>query len=77
MPLRREVVRTQLARVSGSRLPSNPLAAPHVAVALLSHWAASSEATDLAYEARIMKGQCRLLSETASPPLPLAVREHA
>ncbi len=72
VPLRRAVVQTQLARVSTSRLPANPLAAPHVAVALLAHWAASSEATDLAYEARIMKGNCRLLSQTSSPPLPLA-----
>lgn len=72
VPLRRAVVQTQLARVSTSRLPANPLAAPHVAVALLAHWAASSEATDLAYEARIMKGNCRLLSQTSRPPLPLA-----
>lgn len=77
VPLRREVVRTQLARVSGARLPSNPLAAAHVAVALLAHWAATSEATDLAYEARIMKQNCRLLSETSRPPLPLAVTGEA
>ncbi len=70
--LRREVAGVQLARVSGTRLPANPLAAPHVAVALLAHWAASSEATDLAYEARIMSGKCRLLSETSRAPLPLA-----
>jgi len=74
VPLRRELVRTQLARVSASRLPSNPLAAPHVAVALLAHWAASSEATDLAYEARIMKSNCRVLAETSRAPLPLAPR---
>ena len=74
VPLRRAVVQAQLARVSTSRLPANPLAAPHVAVALLAHWAASSEATDLAYEARIMKGNCRLLSQTSRPPLPLAAR---
>ncbi len=72
VPLRRAVIQTQLARVSVSRLPTNPLAAPHVAVALLAHWAASSAATDLAYGARIMKGNCRLLSQTSRPPLPLA-----
>ncbi len=72
VPLRRAVVQPQLARVSTTRLPANPLAAPHVGVALLAHWAASSEATDLAYEARIMKGNCRLLAETSRPPLPLA-----
>ena len=75
--LRRSVVQTQLARVSGTRLPANPLSAPHVAVALLSHWAASSAAHDLAYEARIMKGNCRLLSETSRPPLPLAAKGEA
>ena len=72
VPLRRDVVRTQLDRVSGARLPSNPLAASHVAIALLAHWAASSEATDLAYEARILKGNCRVLAETSRAPLPLA-----
>jgi len=77
VPLRRAVVQTQLTRVSVSRLPANPLAAPHVAVALLAHWAASSAATDLAYEARIMKGNCRLLSETSRPPLPLAATGEA
>ena len=77
VPLRREVVGTSLARVSGARLPANPLAASHVAVALLAHWAASSEATDLAYHARIMKGNCRLLSETSRPPLPLATTGEA
>lgn len=77
VPLRRAVVQAQLARVSITRLPTNPLTAPHVAVALLAHWAASSEATDLAYEARIMKGNCRVLSQTSRPPLPLATTGEA
>lgn len=77
VPLRRAVVETQLARVSISRLPANPLAATHIAVALLAHWAASSAATDLAYEARILKGNCRLLSQTSQPPLPLAATGEA
>jgi hypothetical protein len=77
VPLRREVVSTQLARVTATRLPADPLSAPHVAVALLAHWAASSEATDLAYEARILKGNCRLLSETSRAPLPLAATGEA
>lgn len=71
VPLRRSVVQAQLARVNVSRLPANPLTAPHVAIALLAHWAASSAAIDLAYEARIMKQNCRLLSQTSHPPLPL------
>ena len=52
-------------------LPSSPLGADHVAVALLAHWAATSEAQDLAYGARIGAGQCRSLAETARRPLPI------
>lgn len=77
VPLRRAVVSTQIGRTGGTRLPASPLAASHVAVALLSHWAASSAATDLAYGARIMAGHCRSLADTARPPLPLARRGDA
>jgi len=42
-----------------------------LAVALMAHWAASSEASDLAYGARIVKGNCRPLADTARRPLPL------
>ena len=69
---RRALLTTQLSRVAGSRLPSNPLTAPHVAIALLAHWAASSAATDLAYGARVIAGNCRPLAETVRRPLPLA-----
>lgn len=72
VPLRREVLGAQIGRGGGARLPSTPLAATHVAVALMAHWAASSEATDLAYQARIAKGNCRVLAETTRRPLPLA-----
>lgn len=72
VPLRRAVIERALARVPATRLPSNPLTAPHVVIALLAHWAASSEATDLAYGARIVKGNCRPLAATARRPLPLA-----
>jgi hypothetical protein len=69
---RREVLTVALRGHGGTRLPASPLEATHVAVALLAHWAASTEATDLAHGARIMAGQCRLLSTTTRPPLPLA-----
>lgn len=72
VPARRAVVEAALARVSGTALPASPLGATHVAVALLAHWAATSEAQDLAYGARIGAGQCRGLAETSRPPLPLA-----
>ncbi len=72
VPLRREVLATAIGRGGAARLPSSPLDAGHVAVALMAHWASSSEAVDLAYEARIARENCRLLSETSRQPLPLA-----
>lgn len=68
---RRALVGTQLARVRGNQLPSNPLAAPQVAVAMLAHWAGSGEATDLAYGVHIAKGNCRMLADSPRKPLPL------
>ena len=65
-------VRAQLARVRGDRLPADPLTAPHVAVALLAHWAASSEALDFAYGVKIGKDQCKSLADAPRKPLPLA-----
>ena len=72
---RRALLRPQLLQLSrqrGDRLPANPLTAGHVGIALLAHWADSSEATDLAYGARIGKGNCRALAESPRKPLPLA-----
>jgi hypothetical protein len=66
------LVRAQLANVRNGRLPADPLSAPHVAIALLAHWAASSEATDLAYAARIGKDNCKALADAPRKPLPLA-----
>ncbi|MFM8602968.1 MAG: hypothetical protein ACKOC2_02610 [Gemmatimonadota bacterium] len=69
---RRAVLDAALRDVRGGPLPSSPLQADHVAVALLSHWTATSEAQDLAYGARIGGGQCRALADTPRRPLPLA-----
>lgn len=69
---RRDIVRRQLAGVRGSSLPSNPLNAAHVAVALLSHWASSTAAHDLAYGARILREECRGLGAVTRKPLPIA-----
>lgn len=76
-PLRRELLSTLIGRGGGARLPSSPLAATHVAVALMSHWAASSDAHDLAYQVRIAKGNCRVLGDTTRQPLPLAAARDA
>ena len=72
LPERRDVVRRQLASVRGAALPSNPLSAPHVAVALLSFWTTSPGAHDAAYGARITRGECRGLGGVTRQPLPLA-----
>jgi hypothetical protein len=66
------IVRAQLAGVRNGRLPADPLAAAHVAVALLAHWAASSEATDFAYGVKIGKDVCKPLADAPRKPLPLA-----
>jgi len=72
VPLRRSVLATAIGRGGGARLPSDPLGAAHVAVALMSHWAASGEAADIAYGVRIARGNCRPLAGTTRHPLPLA-----
>ena len=62
------IVRGQLAHARGGpRLPS-VTGAPHVALALLAHWADSPAATDFVYGASIGKETCRQLAVvTASP----------
>ncbi len=69
---RRALVRPLMPRGRGVRLPSDIVGAPHVAVALLAHWANSSAATDLAYGVVIGKDQCRVLADAPRRPLPLA-----
>jgi len=68
---RREVLGAALAGVRVSRLP-RPLGAPHVAVALLSHWTSSPRAWDLALGAQVGSGTCRSLDGVTNKPLPLA-----
>ncbi len=78
VPARRALLTPQLAplaplaRQRGGGLPSNPLTAPHVALALLAYWADSSEATDLVYGVHIGRGECRPLADSPRKPLPLA-----
>ena len=67
---RRAMVEDALSDVGGERLPP-PLAASHVAVALLAHWASSPAAWDLAFGARITPTTCRPLADvTRRPPGP-------
>jgi hypothetical protein len=70
---RRELVRARLEASGVDRLAA-PLAAPHIAGALLSWFYASSEANDLCHQARIGKETCRPLSAVTAAPAPLASR---
>ena len=67
---RQALVRTSLAGERGEGLPS-PLAARHVAIALLAHFYESPAATDLCYDARIGRQQCRPLAAQAQAPVSL------
>jgi hypothetical protein len=68
---RREMIVAELTMLKVDRLPS-PGRAPHVALALLAHFYASGEATDLCYQARIGQQTCRPLANASRKPLPLA-----
>ena len=67
---RREMVRAELTELKIDRIGSVGRA-PHVAVALLAHFYASPEATDLCYQAKIGKQTCRPLATSSRQPLPL------
>ncbi|MEJ7810669.1 MAG: hypothetical protein WKG32_09705, partial [Gemmatimonadaceae bacterium] len=72
---RRALVRARIA-ASGTvpdALPSL-LAARDVTVAMLAHFLASPEATDLCYRARIGKNACRPLAASPRRPDPLPPR---
>lgn len=69
---RTDVVQADLAGVQfTARMPA-PLTAPHVAIALLAHFVASPDATNLAYLRQIDAKKCRPLA--ASPSAPVALR---
>jgi hypothetical protein len=68
---RRAMIRAELAELKVDRIGSVGRAA-HVAVALLAHFYASPEATDLCYQAKIGKQTCRPLATSSRQPLPLA-----
>ena len=68
---RRALVRSQLGGMNFTGMPAVGRA-PHVALALLSHWYGTTDATDRCYHASISKQQCRPLATSARAPLPLA-----
>ena len=68
---RREIVRDSLKDERLERMP-DVASAPHVAVALLAFFYGTSQAADLAYEAKIGREQCRPLTASPRRPLPIA-----
>jgi len=68
---RAAVLEAALRSEGGERLPS-PLAARHIALALLAHWSASPDAWNLALGAQVSPGTCRTLDAALRAPLPLA-----
>ena len=68
--VRREMIVAALRSAPGDRLPS-PIEAPHIALALLSHWASSPDARDLALGAKVQAGTCRVLGDANARPLPI------
>ena len=68
LPARREqLIRTTLSSARIDRTPSVS-EADHVIVALLAHFYASPEATDLCYRAAIGRESCRPLAESSRQP---------
>lgn len=69
---RRGILRQRIDEEAGdgAGLP-HPLAARHVAVALLSHWYRTPDATDRAYGVRIRRETCRPLDGAPDRPGPL------
>jgi hypothetical protein len=68
---RQGIIRQALA---GHRITALPAiaTAPHVALALLTHFYESPDATDLCYRVQIGARQCRPLVHNSRQPLPLA-----
>ena len=68
---RRALVRSHLTAERATAIPGEIAGASHVALALLSAFYASPEATDLCYEAAIAKNACRPLRVVTEPPVAL------
>lgn len=64
---RRSIVEATLAPVATDRLPEIA-DAPHVAIALLAHWANSTSGYDAGYRAKIGRFGCRPLADSPKKP---------
>ena len=67
---RRELIGIALKGAAGDRLPA-PLEANHIALALVSYWASSPDAWDLALGAKVLPNSCRVLGDANAKPLPI------
>ena len=67
---RQALIRAALAGERGDAMPS-PLAAKHIALALLAYFYDSPAATDLCYRAQIGRQQCRPLAAQREQPVAL------
>lgn len=68
---RQQLVQSELDRLRVDRIP--PISrCPHVALAILAYFYDSHEATDLCYDAQILRENCRPLAASPRKPLPLA-----
>lgn len=70
---RRDLLSVVLRRERTDRLPA-PLSANHIALALLSHWAASPSAWNLAMGRDVSPLTCRTLDNLTEPPRPISGR---
>jgi hypothetical protein len=68
--LRRALVRAAIEGERTNRMP-DALDANHVALALVAWYFASPDATDLCYQSKIERNQCRPLVNNGRHPLPL------
>lgn len=72
---RQALVQVELQPLKMDRIP--PISrCPHVALAMLAYFYESHEATDMCYDAQILRENCRPLAAAVRKPLPLA-RSHA
>jgi hypothetical protein len=68
---RRSIIAQELKDERLERMP-DVASAPHVAIGLLAFFFGTSDAADLAYEAKIRREQCRPLAASPRKPLPIA-----
>lgn len=68
---RAALVRSALGSVNVPARVPQPIAAPHVALAVIAHFLASADATNLAYERVIDPRKCRPLADSPKEPVPL------